>query len=179
MNRTLKSYCVSFLSNEQGKFNKRFYKYAVDNGRILDYNYLGNSEMQYTIKTTLRANEVTNGKDITKEEQAKLVQGRRFYIPVLINWEYANSEGFELLGWVSGGVGFKSWYYGEVNSYSDTTVYWYLSSPNTLVAKYTYSKSKGWKISKIYKSFEDLQSMYGEKAIDRYCLTTPWWTPKI
>lgn len=91
--KKLKSYNVSYLSNKQGKYKDKYYKYAVDNGRILDYKYLGNGEMQYTIRTTLRANEVIDGKDITRQDQAKLVQGKRFYMPVLIKWEYEESSG--------------------------------------------------------------------------------------
>lgn len=92
---------VTFFGNDEAKYNltskpnvlsysdylDNIYPYAVNNAQNISYKYLGNQKVEFTITTKLTDWSGQKGENIKKWWQSTQVEGRRFYIPVLIEWE--------------------------------------------------------------------------------------------
>lgn len=99
---TVKSVKMSFYENSKSDYDKTIraswqrysdymslmYPYAVNNHNSLNYSLNKNtSSASFTIKTKLTDNYGLGGLDIKKDWQGGKVEGKRFYIPILIEWE--------------------------------------------------------------------------------------------
>lgn len=85
-------------------YKQTLYPYAVQDLTITNYKYYSQGRVQLTVKARLVDNSNVGGFKITKKWQNAKVTGRRFYLPVYVNWK-TKDDSFYVSGESVGSVG--------------------------------------------------------------------------
>lgn len=99
---SVKNVSAVFLDKPSDIYNQKYFPYGVTNAIISNCKYQGNGKVSFTYKTTLTDNSGLGGFDITRSDQAELVQGKRFYLPVKISYEIEGKGSSGIITWTLG-----------------------------------------------------------------------------